>query len=1684
MAGSVRRIRKVQTAQVADFDDQLWPINCAILILAGFVAGIVIAVSDFQDPRLLYNGWARLVSVAAMVGLSFWGVMWLQGKMLRRLQLCVLVSLLFHLWLAMYLHEQYLALLAQRETESAQQLAEPFERITVPDYHWEQIEEPEEHQTFEEPIETEAPKPSESEAVKREANDPEMPTEVEPPKEPEIPQRQQPDPSVIRRAELSAPRRADAAAGGQISRQQWRHRPQPNEPIPEPEVQPSPAQAAAVPSADVAPRRRQSGPVQVDQRQLFEEFSSTRPEPVEVRLARRATGSQPIDDSPTTPTPSRQIRRPAEIARTEASVPEPVEVAQRSPAAGQSQSITRMTARREAEAPTLVSQTAEALPNPTAPGATAYVTLQRRAADQAPRPAQARRPLPAHRPADVPTPTTPSGPPLAALPAAAPDDGATSHLTDVAMSRRLSVATATSPTHVSQVAVDLNVQRAAGRAVGIAVSPVQTAMTELAPQPRADRSAPIARSRTAPQVAVSQIQPSAGPVGTAVSSQPSLPVARLAPSAVGTAADRSVALAQSQPAGRALPAMTRVAELPAAMAPRRTAASQQGPTGADAAPDRPMSLARSSQGVSLPSSAIALPSQPASTPAAAGGTPTSRIELGTNSALRREAAEPAPGENAAAAGTAEFAVGSSQVVARIGQPRASGIGQASVIANAATRRIARVGGPVAPSIAASGVPEAMAASPGAVASSDHGSSAPSFNLRASAAKRGGTVLPLAAQATIGSGPPDSSGAPGAVGVAMSSRVTRHESVAVGIAGGGTPRPGRTSGGAVSANATAEASSLATSAPSGGTANQTPPLPAPVSGPRRQVLGLPGSLETQPMAGALASLSSEGAPLPGAVARRGSGPRQSPGERQIGPAESVTLRRSATGTDLPAAAVAVEDVAETGAGGVALAQGGLPSSLRRGPSASVRHAAADVATGPSTAAAGTAETGVGSSRVVALAGLARATGDNLPSMAAGGGRPQIRRSPTTGPALAMAGSPGAPPAAEAIPGQAGTEGTEPAAVVAAAAVAEDAAAVAQGAGGVPTAAQASEGPAAFVQPAGGAIAAMPTGRDGRDDRVMAAALAGAAAGPTRTTGALRALGGSEAAPELAAAGPSTGGSHAAPDVSSLVNLSGPQRQVAGLPGDLTTRIAVEAALEAGPATTTPATVAGRRRLPQGDETGLSLAAEVGRGPLRRPDLPGLPHGVAETIEEQPLAAATAPEAGDAAEVAEGIGIGRPSRREGGLPVQIAAVAGPGGLGYDPSPEVGLPSRRARPESEIIHTVSRRFIIERSGGRLAIDGRVREQPTEAFRQRDLDRRSQAAQAFGGSEGTEKAVEMGLDFFARHQFPDGRWSLHKLPPGLEYEDSALGQMEADTAATGLALLTYLGAGYTHLDDKHRAVVNRGIDWLVRNQKPDGDLFTGGTNYAWFYSHGIAAIALCEAYGMTRDPQLREPARKAIEFIVKTQHPTRGGWRYYIDDRGVATETDTSVSGWQLMAIKSAQMAGLNVPQETLQKVDGWLETAQAAGADGQYVYNPHAKNTPEQRDGRKPNLAMTAEAMLMRMYLAHPSDDPGLIAGAEHLKENLPQLGDADKPLRDCYYWYYATQAMFQMQGDYWTSWNDRLRPLTQRSQAQTGEAAGSWHPAKPVPDRWGHAGGRHYVTAMHLLMLEVYYRHLPLFQELRR
>jgi len=342
------------------------------------------------------------------------------------------------------------------------------------------------------------------------------------------------------------------------------------------------------------------------------------------------------------------------------------------------------------------------------------------------------------------------------------------------------------------------------------------------------------------------------------------------------------------------------------------------------------------------------------------------------------------------------------------------------------------------------------------------------------------------------------------------------------------------------------------------------------------------------------------------------------------------------------------------------------------------------------------------------------------------------------------------------------------------------------------------------------------------------------------------------------------------------------------------------------------------------------------------------------------------------------------------------------------------------------------------------------------RDPRVRKQVVSREGGTSATEAAVARGLVWLSKHQHPNGNWSLHKFndSPGCTCQDT--GQVITDMGATSLALLPFLGAGQTHITGLYKDHVREGINYLLDNQIRDGDLSAGARGNSRLYTHGQATIVLCEALMMTGDRRLRNPAQEAVNFIVKAQH-SGGGWRYNPGQAG-----DTSVVGWQVMALQSAHAAGLVVPSITLQKANQYLNKAQTGNS--LYGYQP----------GSAASHVMTAEALLCRFYLGYNQNSPGVQYGINHLiKNHAPS-----KPPFNMYYMYYGTQVMHHYGGKPWESWNEQMRSLLIASQKTKGHRAGSWTPIESH-DR---AGGRLYATAMAVCCLEVYYRHLPIFRKL--
>ncbi len=192
------------------------------------------------------------------------------------------------------------------------------------------------------------------------------------------------------------------------------------------------------------------------------------------------------------------------------------------------------------------------------------------------------------------------------------------------------------------------------------------------------------------------------------------------------------------------------------------------------------------------------------------------------------------------------------------------------------------------------------------------------------------------------------------------------------------------------------------------------------------------------------------------------------------------------------------------------------------------------------------------------------------------------------------------------------------------------------------------------------------------------------------------------------------------------------------------------------------------------------------------------------------------------------------------------------------------------------------------------------------------------YGGTKASERAVAAALNWFARHQNLDGSWSLGAFPQMCKGDPcSGAGKSKSDIAATAMALLPFLAAGQTHLSQgPYRHTIEMGLKWLIGHQRPNGDL-TGG---ATMYTHGLAAITLCEAYGLTKDSHVGIPAQQAIRFIESSSNPSTGGWHYAPNPTTIG---DTSVVGWQIMALKSAQMAGLEVGESA---IDGGINGSRA--------------------------------------------------------------------------------------------------------------------------------------------------------------
>jgi hypothetical protein len=346
-----------------------------------------------------------------------------------------------------------------------------------------------------------------------------------------------------------------------------------------------------------------------------------------------------------------------------------------------------------------------------------------------------------------------------------------------------------------------------------------------------------------------------------------------------------------------------------------------------------------------------------------------------------------------------------------------------------------------------------------------------------------------------------------------------------------------------------------------------------------------------------------------------------------------------------------------------------------------------------------------------------------------------------------------------------------------------------------------------------------------------------------------------------------------------------------------------------------------------------------------------------------------------------------------------------------------------------------------------------------------KSQLLKAGGGNEASERAVARGLAWLAKQQRPDGSWMFD-------------GDKKAEVvAATGMALLPFLAAGETHkAGHKYQKTVYNGLAFLLKSLPQSGGMAGKFTGAGDMYAHAIGTVALCEAYGMTKDKAfLLGGAQAAINHIVKGQG-TNGSWGYQAGTNG-----DTSIVGWQVQALEAAKLSkDIVVPDATFKQAIKFLDLAGAGSRKSAYGYQDNA--------GARPATALTSVGLLCRYYIdGWGPDNAGMAEGVSGLMKISP--GPGAKPAFDMYLFYYATQVVHFFEGEEWKTWNEGPKQadggrkggmrdwLIDTQFKKEGANTGSWDPDVGFVGR--HCG-RLGTTAMALLTLEVYYRHLPLYK----
>ncbi|MHC4664162.1 MAG: hypothetical protein ACYS8W_21065 [Planctomycetota bacterium] len=343
-------------------------------------------------------------------------------------------------------------------------------------------------------------------------------------------------------------------------------------------------------------------------------------------------------------------------------------------------------------------------------------------------------------------------------------------------------------------------------------------------------------------------------------------------------------------------------------------------------------------------------------------------------------------------------------------------------------------------------------------------------------------------------------------------------------------------------------------------------------------------------------------------------------------------------------------------------------------------------------------------------------------------------------------------------------------------------------------------------------------------------------------------------------------------------------------------------------------------------------------------------------------------------------------------------------------------------------------------------------------------------------EAAIEAGLKWLSLHQLDSGIWSAVGFQGKCGGKDAPCSHVNAhppannfDVGVTALVVLAFMGAGETHLKGEYKDALGKAIDWLIARQNGQTGFIGSSLGESAVYNHAIATRAICEAFSITGDEKLKGPAQKAVDYIIKAQNPG-AGWKYQPGDG----KSDTSVTGWMIMALTAAKKGNLKFPEKKVfEGAIAWFDNV-TREKDGQAGY-VRAGDKGAKLAGRPPDSfqlfpTMTAVAILNRIYCGQKPSHAMIKKGAKLLRANLPEYNEPKFNKVNFYYWYYGTYAMRMVGGKDWKTWRTPLKKALLDSQRKDDTcASGSWDPV----GEWCIVGGRVYATAINVITLNLYY-----------